>query len=178
MKLLFLSLTLVMAANICSAQKLPRFADYPAKSQRVGTIKVDLSTKDARMFRTNLRNAAKGGINFAGHFVITSWGCGTNCTEWAMIEGRTGKVYFPRELAGAANGLCDLPSNAMPSDAPAETDANYGGVFWKKNSRLVVLTGFKGGDLDKTPNKCGNYFFEWTGKGLRQLRFVAGKPTM
>lgn len=178
MKNFALLLILLVALGASAvAQKLPRFADYPAKAQNVGTIKVDLSTKNARMFRTNLRNAAKTGVNFGGHFVITSWGCGTNCSEWAIIEGRTGKVFFPREFQGVGSGFCEISWSKMPSDTPAETDEFYGGVYYKKNSRLLVLSGFKGGDLESNHPKCGNYYFEWTGTGLRQIKFVPGKYT-
>lgn len=100
----------VMALTVlnASAQSL-RFSRFEAKVEKVRNIKVDLSTRNARMFRTNLRNAAKEGVNFAGHYVLTGWGCGTNCSEWAIIDARNGKVFFPRELEGVGGGLCDLP---------------------------------------------------------------------
>jgi hypothetical protein len=158
-------------------QKKPTYASYSAKVERIRNIKVDLSSKDARMYRTNLRNATKAGVNFAGRYILTGWGCGTNCSEWAIIDGRSGKVYFPKELAGVGYGFCELPENAMPSDSPTLADDADGPVYFKKDSRLVVLTGFTGGGLNDDKAKCGNYFFEWTGTRLRQVKFIAGRRT-
>ena len=178
MKNLFI-LSLVIAFFSISgvAQKLPTFAQYGARDAKIKTVRVNVAPKDAHLFRTNLRNAAKEGVNFAGRYVLTGWGCGTNCSQWAIIDGSTGKVYFPKKFEGVAWGFCDLPKDKMPSDTPGLSDEASGPLYYKKSSRLVVLTGFTGGALDNAQAKCGNYFFEWTGTRLRQVRFVAGKRT-
>lgn len=169
----------VMALTVlnASAQSL-RFSRFEAKVEKVRNIKVDLSTRNARMFRTNLRNAAKEGVNFAGHYVLTGWGCGTNCSEWAIIDARNGKVFFPRELEGVGGGLCDLPEKGLPGDLPHLGDEDAGPIYFKETSRLIILRGYRGGDLEKPRAKCGDYYFEWTGKALKQLKFTPGKPSM
>jgi hypothetical protein len=53
----------------------------------------------ARRYRSVLRAEAREGANFNGHFRVASWGCGTNCIEWAVIDLETGKVWFPSEPA-------------------------------------------------------------------------------
>jgi hypothetical protein len=111
-----------------------------------------------------LRNAAKESVNFAGHYVLTTWGCGTNCSESGIIDARTGKVFFPKEVIGVGNGLCDLPDEIEP-------------LVFKANSRLLVLNGFKGGDLEKENARCGIYYFEWTGAALKQVKFAEKKRT-
>ena len=129
------------------------------------------------MFRTNLRNAAKRGVNFAGRYVLTGWGCGTNCSAWAIIDGRTGNVFFPDEFSGVGFGFCELPNNVLPGDAPNRDDESAGPIFFRKDSRLILLTGFKGGDLENEKSRCGVYAFEWTGTRLRQVGFVPGRRT-
>jgi hypothetical protein len=175
--ILALLLTVAAFAATASAQTPPKFSAYAAKSVKVKSITVDLkSHKDARMFRTNLRNAAKQGVNFAGHFVLTGWGCGTNCSQWAIIDARNGKVYFPKELAGAASGFCELPKDSLPSDAPKQEEPEYPDVvIYKANSRLVAVNGYTGGGLDSDDPECGSYFLEWTGTKFRQVKFIAGK---
>src|SRR5258708_2111076 len=128
-----LSLAFLLAAgSVGMAQsKTPDFRRYSAKLEKIRNIKVDLSTRNARMYRTNLRNAGKEGVNFAGHYVLTTWGCGTNCTESAIIDARGGKVVFPGELAGMAFGFCDFPDDAEP-------------FVFKANSGLLIMNGFKG----------------------------------
>jgi hypothetical protein len=168
---------LVLSLSVAAfAQKTPTFAGYRAKVEKVRNVKVNVASGQARMFRTNLRAAAKGGVNFAGHYILTGWGCGTNCAQMAVIDARTGRAYFPRELEGVGIGYCDLPAGDVATDAPAENDM-LSGAFFKPNSRLLVFQGFKGGDLNKTHSKCGNNYWEWTGSSLRQVAFKPGKST-
>lgn len=63
------------------AVRLPRFEDYPVKGLWQGRPpSPKLPTPSERMFRTNLTNAAKEQPNFAGHYRVTYWGCGSNCS--------------------------------------------------------------------------------------------------
>ncbi|HKR00527.1 MAG TPA: hypothetical protein VJT09_07625 [Pyrinomonadaceae bacterium] len=143
----------------------PAFTQYAARVERIRNVTVNLrSHKDARMFRTNLRNAAKEGVNFAGHYILTTWGCGTNCSQSAIIDARNGRVFFPEELAGAGFGFCEFPDETEP-------------FIYKSNSRLLVLNGFKGGDLETENAPCGIYYLEWTGTRFRQVKFVQKKRT-
>ncbi len=177
-KLLIVAVVVFCAATFAFGQKQPTFAKYAVKTEKIRSVTVDLkSHKNARMFRTNLKNAAKEGVNFAGHYILTDWGCGTNCSEWTIIDGRNGKVYFPREFEGVGFGFCDLPENGLPADAPKTRDDLGEALYFKADSRLVVLTGFPGGGLDNQKVKCGNYYYEWTGTGLKQVKLVAGKRT-
>ena len=156
----FITTLILGLSYFAFAQRTPTFDRYGAKVERVGKIRVDLkSNRDARLFRTNLRNAAKAGVNFAGRYVLATWGCGTNCSQSAIIDARNGRVFFPNELAGAGFGFCDLPADIEP-------------LVYKRNSRLLVLNGFKGGDLGRENGKCGIYYLEWTGTRFRQVKLV------
>ena len=163
--LLLTALILAYSSVGLPQSTLPTFTQYAVKVQKIRNVKVNLkSHKSANMFRTNLRNAAKEGVNFAGHYILTTWGCGTNCTQSAIIDARNGKVFFPEQLEGAGFGFCELP------------DATEQKVF-KANSRLLVLNGFKGGDLSIDNAPCGIYYLEWTGTGFKQVKFVQKKRT-
>ncbi len=71
-QLIVLAVVAFSLSSIAQGQKLPTFSQYKSATDKKRVITVDLkSHKDARMFRTNLRNAAKGGVNFAGHYVLT-----------------------------------------------------------------------------------------------------------
>ena len=155
---------LIISLPTLAQRGVPTFGQYSARVEKLPNIQVDLkSSKYARNYRTNLRNAAKQGVNFAGHFVVANWGCGTNCSETAIIDGRTGKVFFPEILQGATFGFCEIGDSI---DEP---------IQYKKNSRVFILNGFKSGDLDKKDSKCGIYYFEWTGTALRQVKLVEKK---
>ena len=161
--LVLLAITVLCASTALAQSKTPTFARYRVRVSKPGNISVDLkSHKRANTFRTNLRNAAKAGVNFAGNFVLANWGCGTNCSETAIIDARTGKVFFPAELEGAGFGFCELPDDAEP-------------IVYKPDSRLLILNGFKGGDLNSENSRCGVYYLEWTGTNFRQVGFVRKK---
>jgi hypothetical protein len=75
--------------------KVPQFKDYPAgKIYTRKNAPVRLPTRDERMFRTRLTAASKQKPNFAGQYVLTYWGCGTECLGGAAINVKTGKVTF------------------------------------------------------------------------------------
>ncbi len=139
----------------------PAFAKYKVRVEKLKPVTVDLkSHKNARMFRTNLREAAKGGVNFAGHYTIATWGCGTNCSESGIIDQRNGRVFFPRQLAGAGNDLA-----AWSEDLDT--------LVFKPGSNLLILNGLVGGsDLNYTNPKQGIHYLLWNGSTFREVKFV------
>jgi hypothetical protein len=177
-KSLFLAVLGLMISAPAFAQQAPTFAAYKTKVESRKNVNVDLASHPrARMFRTNLRTAAKQGVNFGGHYILTGWGCGTNCMQLVIVNARNGRVYFPRELEGVGFGFCDLARGPVTPDAPVESDV-MSGTYFKPDSRLLVIQGYKGGELNRSNAKCGTYYFEWTGTRLRQVHFVAGKRTL
>lgn len=86
---------------------LPAFHDYPAPRIYEGA-KASLQLRkgtDAWRFRTMIRAGYRDTrINFAGHYVAITWGCGTLCQNWAYVDARTGRVYvlpFPTSVGAA-----------------------------------------------------------------------------
>jgi hypothetical protein len=48
-------------------------------------------------FRTRIKVGVQQGVNFAGHYSLIQFGCGTGCTQVLVTDVSTGKVYsFPR----------------------------------------------------------------------------------
>ena len=45
-------------------------------------------------FRTRIRNAAAKTPNFAGHYILEQWGCGTECQMGVLIDARTGDLFW------------------------------------------------------------------------------------
>jgi hypothetical protein len=54
------------------------------------------------MYRTRLREAAVRPPNFADHYVVAEWGCGTGCAIHRLIDLKTGRIY---EAPGATRGF-------------------------------------------------------------------------
>ena len=80
---------------VASMAEPPRLQDYPVTDIFRGKPSAPvLSTKEARMFRTELRRQAARGPNFAGHYTLALWGCGAGCANGAVIDARSGQVWF------------------------------------------------------------------------------------
>jgi hypothetical protein len=159
---LIISMLLFTAANA----QTPTFARYPAKVEKATAKDMNFkSHKDAKMFRTNLRKSLKEGVNFAGRFIVSSWGCGTSCMESAIIDAKTGNVFFPVELRGSSFG-------------EGEVSQGDDSVIFKKNSRLFIINGYTGRDHEQSPRKYGVWYFEWTGKAFKLIKYVKKKEHM
>jgi hypothetical protein len=50
------------------------------------------SDYDARKFREQILLNSKKGPNFAGHFTVAKWNCGTACQQYAVIDSKNGKI--------------------------------------------------------------------------------------
>jgi hypothetical protein len=66
----------------------------------------------AKNFITRIKAACEEGINFAGHFTLVEWGCGTACQSGVLVDRKTGKIF-------------DYPTTSLGSD-------------FKKDSNLII----------------------------------------
>lgn len=147
----------LICKKVGSNTDTPKFADYKVRVSKAKPKPIVFrGNKDARMFRTRLRAARKGGVNFAGHFIFTTWGCGTSCAYGAIINTKTGKVYFPKEVAGMSFGMMrDLPDNP---------------IQYRKDSKLFILHGNAA-----NAKKAGVTYLVWQGTRFKQIKFVTEK---
>jgi hypothetical protein len=153
---------LLTASTVVFPQSTPRFASYPAKVEKARVKKIDFGrNRDALSFRTRLSRGLREGVNFAGHYVLVGWGCGTGCISGAIIDGRTGNVFWPEQFNALAVGYSD----GEYADKPVE---------YRKNSRLLIIRGIPGQASDDAPQKpAGDYYYEWRNHRLRQVAYVA-----
>jgi hypothetical protein len=71
------------------------FEDYPAKDSAAAIRPAPVRLESApygQMYRTKLREGAARGPNFAGHYTVVTWGCGTGCQILAVVDARTGQL--------------------------------------------------------------------------------------
>jgi hypothetical protein len=129
----------------------PKFADFAVKTESVRPAAPLMNSRFARRFRTELRHQARHGPNFAGRFTIAGWGCGSSCFQFAIVDGRTRRVFgdrFPFVSAEHSKGLNNLA--------------------FRLDSRLIILTGA----LDAHESREGVHYAVWTGRSLKFIRFV------
>ncbi len=96
------------------------------------------SNRGARAYRTVLTEASKTGPNFAGHYTVAYWGCGSPCGRFAIIDAQTGKVF-----------MSDV-SAAIPP-------------LVRRNSRLLIVDATSSGRADTIGHPMLPYIFyyEW-----------------
>lgn len=70
--------------------------------------RVNYSTlTQASLFRTAINEQVAEGPNFAGHYRVVSWGCGTECLGYAVVDVVDGNIveYVPYMEFQASTGL-------------------------------------------------------------------------
>jgi hypothetical protein len=162
MKRLIFALLLCCSASLAFGQaaQTPKFGEYPVGLEKARITKIDFKKNpNARTFRTRLTEALHGGVNFAGRYIVTGWGCGTGCTNAAVLDTRTGKIHWPEEFYNL---------DATYGDGYSEKQIDF-----RKNSRLLIIHGRPGSaDENSTAKPTGDYYYEWKNDRLKQLKFV------
>ena len=118
---LLLAVPLVVVAT-------PQFKDFPADVY-TGKSKPAVISKQFIALKTRVKSASKWDANFAGHYVVDSVGCGTECAVYFYVDLKAGRVAY-------------LPESLQPdySDIECESEAYY-----KPNSRLFVASSMLSG---------------------------------
>jgi hypothetical protein len=140
-----------VGAAAAQAPSVPKFADFKVDSTFRGPIApVDVTSGAAHEFRTVLRAGARSGPNFAGHFTVVRWGCGTNCIVIAVVDAATGHVYIWPGTAGY-------------------------GVEYQRDSRLLILDRWGGCLPQNAVAPDTALFMQWTGSRLRRVAAVSNR---
>lgn len=121
----------------------PRFPQYPVAERYHGPQAVPKLTSGtaAWHFRTRIREAARQQPNFAGHYILAAWGCGAECLSSAIIDVRTGTVYFN-----------DVSVCCWFSSDTTKKPENFEPIDFRLNSRLIVFTGLLGEEGRNAPH--------------------------
>ena len=91
-----LSLLLILPVAILGQEpSLARFETFAVSDSftRQPAVPDTRSTSLGRQFRTLIRYQARKGPNFAGHFTLVRWGCGSSCIMYAVVDASTGRVF-------------------------------------------------------------------------------------
>jgi hypothetical protein len=154
---------LILATGTLAAQKLPRFSTFPARVEKPRITRINFKQNpDAAAYRTRLSEGLKRGVNFAGHFVIVGWGCGTGCTNAGIIDTFTGKVLWPEQFYNV---------DATYGDGYSDVQLDF-----RKNSRLLIIHGRPGTKNENGyDGPSGDYYYEWRNNRFRLLKSVPKK---
>ena len=158
--------------NCKNADSYPRFEDYPAQAYLGRQHAPILTTHLDRLYRTRIREAAHDGPNFAGHFAIAEWGCGTGCSGFVIVDLISGAVYDPPFQDLGFHYWPAMENHPSWSEESFEawsceignSDSN-GFLFHKFNSDLLVVEGCF------NDRQCGRTFFVMSYGKLKQVKF-------
>lgn len=122
----------LLTSRTYSQEKPPLPKDYPVRKTEIfkGTpARPLLDSKRGRLYRTVLRRGAKEGPNFAGRYTIVTWGSGHGVFSMAVVDAKSGKVYFPpfETVGNTAYGLPFLDKGENPA--------------WSVDSKLFAFVG-------------------------------------
>lgn len=141
--------------------KAPTFEQYsvaPVAVPRIAPLDLRSNTL-AKTYKTALTKGAAQGPNFAGHYTIVGWGCGTSCVSFAIVDALTGKVFAPSEfqtISGTRLAADDFQSSAK---------SHYWGLRFKVNSSMLIAVG----GLDEDKAREGAFYFAFENGTLRPL---------
>lgn len=131
------------------------FQHYPAEAEFKGTpAKPILATRFEQSYRTQIREQARKGPSFAGHFTLAKWGCGSPCLRFVIVDATSGTVYDPGIIVGCAN--------------------RYGleaKIDFRLRSRLIAATGVSEARVSSTEVVCGTNYYLWNGEHLKFVHF-------
>jgi hypothetical protein len=127
----------------------PKFSDYPATPWSGKPAAVKATTPQSKQYRTVLREAQKQGPDFAGRFRVAQWGCGAGCTDWAVIDSRTGRVATPE-------GFRLIETEGVMDDP----------LIYHKDSRLLLVQGAP----EEDGKREGAAYLLWTGTDFKVLK--------
>jgi hypothetical protein len=117
-----------------------------------------LVSERARQFRTQLTSAAAEGPNFAGHFRVATWGCGTCCVDFGIIDLKSGDVWMPGFYMACGH----------PQTDPVRGQA---GLYYRLDSTLFVAIGSR----SEGPKSAVDYY-RWNGRALELLTSELERP--
>jgi hypothetical protein len=152
-----LAIAIVAIGTAQPPRKPPRFEDYRVPTTLAARAKPAEVANHFPDFEKQIIESAKEGPDFAGHFVVEAWTCGSACSEFVIVNVSTLKVHHPR--FNVAYAFCP--------EFGGENELSY-----RLDSTLLVVTGRKEtynskGEMLDTP--CGKYYYTWDGRELKQI---------
>ncbi|CAB3965428.1 hypothetical protein BLA3211_03377 [Burkholderia aenigmatica] len=141
------------AASNCPSPSFERYPVRTAPAPHTTAHAPRLTSKEARLYRTAIRDEFTQPANFAGHYRVATWGCGTDCRNFAIVDKYTGATYTMPGVQAIAG--------VMGNDEER--------VDFRLGSRLLIVAGCFNDDCDYNSAKAARFFYEWTGTRLRRI---------
>lgn len=127
----------------------PRFEDFAVTDTFAGkAAKVRLVSADDKEYATRIREASRQKPNFAGRYVLASWGCGASCLSTVAIDAKTGRVTW-------------LPFTVCCWDVDVNEPIEF-----RRDSRLLVVHG------SRNEEGSGTYYYALDEDGFKLVKSI------
>jgi len=138
----------------------PKFEQYPASQDKlIKPAPVDLTDPKTRRFRTVLKSCAKNGPNFAGHYTVVGWGCGTSCVSFAIVDAKTGIVFFPQNISNISG------VHLSADEFEPNTQSTFWGLRYIRGSQLLIIVG----SINEDENLEGAFYYIFKDGALKPI---------
>lgn len=139
---LLVSVSIVFPPNLHAQNRTPQFEEYPVTKQYEGRNAPLVLSPKSRMYRTRLKDASTKKPNFAGRYILTTWGCGMECLMGAVIDAKTGKIYqLPFTICCWGDDVGD----------------NFEPIEFRLDSKLIVFSGAR----NEQEGDSGKHFYKF-----------------
>jgi hypothetical protein len=150
----------ILVIGVGWAAGIPTFGEFDTAEAFNGPAAPPLIRSPAqKKFEAQIRRQSTLPANFAGHYKIAEWGCGSSCVSIAIVNLKTGEVH-------------DGPFSTLGYGSAYTYEGGFEELEYKASSRLLVV---RGCPEDKN---CGTYYFEWKGNHFERLRFAVHGPLL
>jgi hypothetical protein len=160
----------------------PRFEDYPATESFSGTPAVpklkpgaersvgDVHQNMGEVIRDGVQKGwgvfrdgkEQPGPNFAGNMIVIQWPCGAPCMRMAIVNAKTGDVYYPPITATAKVEEFSLPLLTLGNHVSRNPDVQF-----RPNSNLMII---RATPVQSQSHPSFTYYFLWNRDGWTLLR--------
>jgi hypothetical protein len=149
---LLLTTVTSLLVGLALQSPVPKFKDYPAPPTTIEQNAPLVLTRSDRNYRTRLREAAKEKPNFAGHYIVVIWGCGSECVVGAAIDAQTGRVFW-------------IPHSTC---CWGIVDDKFAPVEFRLDSSLIIFSGLR----DEKEGDDGTHFYNFKNGRFIHIRSV------
>lgn len=125
----------------------PPFSRFRVSENYIGPVaKPVFHTTADREFRTRLNAAAKQPVNFAGRYVLSTWGCGAQCLMGVILDARSGRVTW------------------LPFTVCCFQDTTKAPIEFRRDSSLLVIRGMRNEEGEN-----GTFYYQYDHDNLRLI---------
>jgi hypothetical protein len=145
------------------------FEDYPVREVYHGkpariVWPPDSDSNDAckQKFTERVKEVVAHGPNFAGHYALAHWGCGTGVSSISIVDLKSGAFLAP------------LPYQLLDVGWDPSGKVEYKAASFRLRSALLIASGCFDIDLQKKEAECGTKYFVLRESGFVLLKYIPG----